>query len=54
MQRGVMQTLAPHGLPPWHRDPFDRMLVAQAISEPLHLLRHDAALAAYSDLVTIV
>ena len=41
-------------LPVLHRDPFDRMLVAQAISEPLHLLTHDAALAAYSDLVTIV
>ena len=46
--------LAVHGLPPLHRDPFDRMLVAQAISEPLHLLTHDAALAAYSDLVTVV
>ena len=46
--------LALHGLPPLHRDPFDRMLVAQAISEPLHLLTHDTALAAYSDLVTIV
>lgn len=46
--------LAFHGLPPLHRDPFDRMLVAQAISEPLHLLTHDAALAAYSDLVTVV
>jgi PIN domain nuclease of toxin-antitoxin system len=41
-------------LPMLHRDPFDRMLVAQAISEPLHLLTHDAALAAYSDLVTVV
>jgi len=41
-------------LPVLHRDPFDRMLVAQAISEPLHLLTHDAALAAYSDLVTVV
>ena len=46
--------LAVHGLPALHRDPFDRMLVAQAISEPLHLLTHDAALAAYSDLVTVV
>jgi PIN domain nuclease of toxin-antitoxin system len=46
--------LAVHGLPPLHRDPFDRMLIAQAISEPLHLLTHDAALAAYSDLVTVV
>lgn len=41
-------------LPMLHRDPFDRMLVAQAISEPLHLLTRDAALAAYTDLVTVV
>lgn len=41
-------------LPLLHRDPFDRMLVAQAMTEPLHLLTHDAALAAYSDLVTVV
>jgi len=41
-------------LPMRHRDPFDRMLIAQAISEPLHLLTHDAALTAYSDLVTLV
>ena len=41
-------------LPMRHRDPFDRMLIAQAISEPLHLLTHDSALTAYSDLVTLV
>ena len=41
-------------LPPLHRDPFDRMLVAQAICEPLHLLTHDAALKSYTDLVTVV
>lgn len=45
---------AVHDLPHHHRDPFDRMLVAQAISEPLRLLTHDATLARYSDLVTIV
>jgi PIN domain nuclease of toxin-antitoxin system len=38
-------------LPDHHRDPFDRMLVAQAIHEPLHLLTADATLARYSDLV---
>lgn len=38
-------------LPDHHRDPFDRMLVAQALHEPLHLLTADAALARYSDLV---
>ena len=37
-----------------HRDPFDRMLVAQAIVEPLRLLTADKALAAYSDVVIVV
>ncbi len=41
-------------LPVLHGDPFDRMLVAQALSEPLHLLTHDAALAPYSDLVILL
>jgi PIN domain nuclease of toxin-antitoxin system len=49
-----MHALALHGLPPLHRDPFDRMLVAQAVSEPMHLITHDAALARYSSLVTVV
>ena len=34
-----------------HRDPFDRMLIAQAISEPLHLLTADPQLVPYSELV---
>jgi len=37
-----------------HRDPFDRMLVAQAITEPLRLLTTDKALAVYSDVVVVV
>lgn len=37
-----------------HNDPFDRLLVAQAIAEPLKLLTADAALAQYSDLVVLV
>ena len=41
-------------LPHFHRDPFDRMLIAQAISEPLRLLTHDITLAQYSELVTLV
>ncbi len=43
-----------HGLPMLHRDPFDRMLVVQAMTEPLHLLTHDAALSPYSNLVILV
>lgn len=38
-------------LPLLHRDPFDRLLIAQAMSEPMHLLTADARLKAYSELV---
>jgi PIN domain nuclease of toxin-antitoxin system len=41
-------------LPPIHRDPFDRLLVAQALAEPMLLLTNDAALAGYGDLVSVV
>jgi len=34
-----------YDLPLYHRDPFDRLLIAQAISEPLRLLTADKALA---------
>ena len=39
--------LALAGLPPLHSDPFDRMLVAQAIVEPLHLITRDEAFRGY-------
>lgn len=42
------------GLPPVHRDPFDRMLVAQALVEPMRLLTDDAILGGYGDIVTVV
>lgn len=41
-------------LPPIHRDPFDRLLVAQAISEPMRLLTGDALLAGYGELVEVI
>ena len=41
-------------LPPIHRDPFDRILVAQALSEPLIFITADSLLKEYSDLVEIV
>ena len=41
-------------LPSHHRDPFDRLLVAQAMTEPLVLLTADVALLPYSDLVLLV
>lgn len=34
-------------LPPMHKDPFDRLLVAQAIIEGMRLLTADTQLAAY-------
>jgi PIN domain nuclease of toxin-antitoxin system len=39
------------GLPLHHSDPFDRLLIAQAMTEPLHLLTVDPQLKQYSDLV---
>jgi PIN domain nuclease of toxin-antitoxin system len=41
-------------LPPLHRDPFDRMLVAQSLAEPLLLLTNDGVLRGYGDTVKIV
>ncbi|MBA2369165.1 MAG: type II toxin-antitoxin system VapC family toxin [Candidatus Protochlamydia sp.] len=37
-----------------HRDPFDRILISQAIFEPLTLLTADAILKKYSSLVELV
>ena len=41
-------------LPAIHRDPFDRMLIAQAVSEPLNLMTTDKVLIQYSELVLFV
>ena len=42
------------GALPWlHRDPFDRMLLAQARAEGFSLLTHDDAIAAYGDGVVV-
>jgi len=35
-------------LPPHHRDPFDRMLVAQALEEALTLVTHDRRFEPYA------
>jgi PIN domain nuclease of toxin-antitoxin system len=41
-------------LPDVHNDPFDRLLIAQAVSEPLRFLTADDVLGQYSDLVELV
>jgi len=41
-------------LPSIHRDPFDRLLVAQAFAEPMTLLTNDEVLGGYGALVKVV
>lgn len=45
---------AVENLPLYHQDPFDRLLVSQALLEPLRLLTHDTNVARYSDTVIVV
>lgn len=45
---------ATESLPPLHADPFDRILVAQALTEPLKLVTHDATVAGYNDGILLV
>lgn len=39
--------LAAAGLPPHHRDPFDRMIIAQALNRGLTIVTRDRAFDAY-------
>jgi PIN domain nuclease of toxin-antitoxin system len=43
-----------HGLPFQHHDPFDRLPLAQAFSEPPRFLTADQTLAQYSELVMTI
>ena len=47
----IEDAAAVSALPLHHRDPFDRLLVAQAMSQPARLLTADPLLARYSELV---
>lgn len=42
-----VHTVAIEGLPPIHKDPFDRILVAQATTEGMVLVTSDAIVAQY-------
>ena len=44
----MTHALAVRDLPDHHRDPFDRLLIAQAICEGCHLVSRDAAVREYS------
>jgi PIN domain nuclease of toxin-antitoxin system len=43
----IAHTLCVRTLPAHHRDPFDRLLIAQAIEEGLTVVTHDPAFARY-------
>jgi PIN domain nuclease of toxin-antitoxin system len=43
----IQHTLVVKELPDHHRDPFDRLLIAQALSESLTLVTHDPAIWSY-------
>lgn len=45
----AVETLHKH-----HQDPFDRLLVSQALLEPMRLLTHDATVARYSDTIILI
>jgi PIN domain nuclease of toxin-antitoxin system len=47
----VDHALAVESLPAHHQDPFDRILVAQALVEPMRLMTHDPIVARYSDTI---
>ena len=50
----AQHTLALHTLPAHHRDPFDRLLIAQALSEPLCLYTSDRLLPPYSSTIKLI
>ena len=46
--------VAVESLEPLHFDPFDRMLVAQALYEPMTLLTRDPMVKAYGDAIQMI
>ena len=50
----VEHIVATESLPDIHKDPFDRLLIAQALSEPMRFLTHDEKLTPYSELIEFV
>nr|WP_197716722.1 type II toxin-antitoxin system VapC family toxin [Methylocaldum marinum] len=45
---------AVESLPAIHNDPFDRILIAQALTEPMRLVTHDRTVTRHSDTVIFV
>lgn len=56
---GILPVQAEHAaavedLPRHHQDPFDRILVAQALVEPMRLMTHDPVMLRYGDTIIAV
>lgn len=47
LQVALNHVFAVDGLPNHHKDPFDRLLIAQAISETMTIVTNDPAIAKY-------
>lgn len=50
----AIHVLGMAALPLHHNDPFDRLLVAQALAAPLRLITLNAQIARYSDTITAI
>jgi PIN domain nuclease of toxin-antitoxin system len=48
------QVLLVEQLPSLHADPFDRILIAQGLTDALRLVTHDAVVASYNSRVILV
>lgn len=46
--------IAAGALPIHHQDPFDRVLIGQALTEPMRLMTHDRLVAKYSNTIILV
>lgn len=51
---GPEHAAAVENLPDLHKDPFDRMLITQALIEPLRLMTHDRQLVDYAPSLVIL
>lgn len=43
-----------HALPHLHKDPFDRILISQALKEDLRLITKDSSIRQYKGIVTCI
>jgi len=54
LEAGWQAAAAIADIRPPHRDPFDRILIAEAVCEPVHIFTVDRKLVPHSDMVRMV